>query len=129
MMRETYEKSQELQPLCDAVRSLVERRAYDECEKLLCDAMGRYPHAPEPHNLMGVLQEKLGNHLLAMKHFRAAWALDPTYRPVRQNLDSFASFTSSQPIAFDESDCAAEMHTSIKLVYDEQGIGHFIKGK
>ena len=27
--------------------------------------------------------------MAAMKHFRAAWALDPSYEPARKNLESF----------------------------------------
>lgn len=27
-----------------------------------------------------------------MKHFRAAWCLDPTYLPARENMSNFSSF-------------------------------------
>ena len=40
--------------------------------------MAENPHGAVPHNLMGILLEKESNHVLAMKHFRAAYALDPT---------------------------------------------------
>ncbi len=118
----------DLQALCSEVRALVERREYAECEKRIYDAMGRYPHAPEPHNLLGVLLEKQGDHLLAMKHFRAAWALDPAYRPVRQNLDHYASFYGCEAAAFDESDVKDEAPLAkVDIAYDERGIGHVAK--
>jgi len=116
------------QTLCDQVRELIGLNDFDECERLICDAMGKAPHAPEPNNLLGILLEKQGDHLLAMKHFRAAWALDPTYRPVRQNLDNYASFCAYSPAAYDESDCKDEPSLSkVEIVYDQRGIGHVVK--
>ena len=49
--------------------------------------MAENPHCAIPHNLMGILLEKEANHVLAMKHFRAAYALDPTYIPARYNME------------------------------------------
>lgn len=94
-----------LKVLCDAVRIFAEGKDYTECELLIFEAMKTYPHSPQPHNLIGIILEKQGNHMLAMKHFRAAAALDPAYLPARQNLTSFGTFFSSGGYAFDESDC------------------------
>lgn len=102
------ESKKELNELCTSVRRLTIAEEYRECERLISDAMGKYPHAAEPHNLFGVILEKEGDHLAAMKHFRAAWALDPTYLPARQNLDSFGTFFSLGRTAYDESDCLEE---------------------
>jgi Flp pilus assembly protein TadD len=128
MKRETSEEIRDLQALCIEVRTLVELREYAECERRIYDAMGRHPHAPEPHNLLGILLEKQDDHLLAMKHFRAAWALDPAYRPVRQNLDHYASFYGREAPAFDDSDIKDEPTLAkVDIVYDERGIGHVVK--
>ena len=81
------------------------KSAYQECKELITAAMGKYPHAPHPHNLIGILFEKMGDHHAAIKHFRAAWALDPAYLPARRNLDRFASYYSKGACAFDETDC------------------------
>lgn len=99
------ENQQELSVLCSAVRELVGLKKYRECESLIKEAMRKYPHAPEPHNLIGILLEKEGDLLTAMKHFRAAWALDPAYIPARCNLERFGSFYPKGPCAFDETDC------------------------
>ena len=116
------------QALCDRVRELIDRQDFAECEKLLCDAMSAHPHAPEPHNLLGILLETQGDHLLAMKHFRAAWALDPTNRPVRQNLDNYASFYARGATAYDDSDCTDEPSlSSVEIEYDQRGIGHVVR--
>lgn len=118
------ESKKALNMLCSIVRELADKGEYGKCEFLISDAMGKYPHAPEPHNLTGVLLEKNGDHAAAMRHFRAAWALDPTYLPARQNLESFGTFYSKGLYAFDESDCPKEKHAEYVTVYDEHGIGH-----
>lgn len=95
---------EELATLCASVRDLATKRKYDACVKAICQAMERFPHAPHPHNLLGIILEKRGDHLTAMKHFRAAWALDPTYLPAQHNLNTYGTFYSSGICAFDESD-------------------------
>lgn len=121
------ESKKELNTLCTSVRRLALSDEYGECERLIADAMGKYPHAPETHNLMGVILEKEGNHMTAMKHFRAAWALDPTYLPARQNLDTFGTFFSHGKSAFDESDCKEEKLEEYVTEYDANGIGHVVR--
>lgn len=90
----TDNQKEELNALCNSVRELMYMGNYRECEYFISQAMQKYPHAPEPHNLFGLLLEKLGDHIDAMKHFRAAWALDSSYLPARKNLDSFGTFVS-----------------------------------
>ena len=70
--------------------------------------MADYPSAPQPYNLMGIVLEKTGNHPAAMKHFRAAWALDPTYVPANRNLERYGTFHSGIKEAYDECDCFAQ---------------------
>jgi len=102
---EQSDERRELLALCGQIRELVQRRDFVSAKRLVSVAMGDHPHAPEPHNLLGVLLEMRGDHAAAMKHFRAAWALDPTYVPARQNLDTFGTFLSRGRCAYDESDC------------------------
>ncbi len=45
------------------------------------------PDAAEPHNLFGILMEKQGCHISAMKHFRAAWSFG-SFLPARKNIDN-----------------------------------------
>lgn len=93
-----------LNELSSLIKELVMKEKYKECEKLIYKAMNDYPHAPQPHNLLGIVLEKTGNHMLAMKHFRASWALDPTYRPANHNLQNYGTFFSNGRCAFDEND-------------------------
>jgi len=117
-----------LTDLCNAVRKLVGEGQYKESSVLIANAMGLYPHAPEPHNLMGVLLEKVNDHVSAMKHFRAAWALDPTYIPARFNINQYGDFTcKNRKDAFDESDCPISSDKNLyKTEYDENGIGRLV---
>ena len=116
-----------LDALCNRVRESVKHGEYDSCYQWIREAMADYPDAPHPHNLMGIILEKQGNHPGAMKHFRAAWALDPTYTPAEQNLKTYATFYGSGRCAFDESDFAQEDPEACSISYDSHGIGHVIR--
>jgi DNA-binding NtrC family response regulator len=48
---------------------------------------------PEAFNLLGVLLEMSGNKLEAQKNYRAALALDPTYKPADENLSRTTGLT------------------------------------
>lgn len=115
-----------LDELCTSIRQLVLEKEYETCKQMICQAMVRFPHAPQPHNLWGIVLEKMGNHPLAMKHFRAAWALDPTYLPAEHNLETYGTFISRGDCAFDESDLPSTQPSNFTIVYDERGVGRVI---
>lgn len=98
------QSNEQLNNLCTSIRTFVSNGDYESCIAPICEAMRQNPHAPHPHNLLGIVLEKMGNHLEAMKHFRAAWALDPTYTPASHNLNTYGTFFSKGICAFDESD-------------------------
>lgn len=127
MLKKKYKKD-ELTMLCEDVRHLIEDKQFDTCEKRITESMQEHPHAPQPHNLMGILLEKRGDHIKAMKHFRAAWALDPTYVPARRNMERFCNLYPKGECAFDESDCQRENKRSrYETIYDEYGVGHMVR--
>lgn len=103
----------ELMPAIMQAQELIRERRYKECEAVICAAMFEYPHDAVPHNLMGLLLESRNCHVEAMKHFRASYALDPTYKPAAWNLDCFGSFTRPHPCAYFEEDCRS--YTKPKL--------------
>lgn len=133
----------ELDILCSSVRDLSEAGNYTAAKEMIGNAMCRYPDAPHPHNLMGVVLEKLGDHGTAMKHFRAARALDPSYLPAGHNLDVYGTFFAGGRCAYDESDLPiSNLHgsditynkrvighviTKNEIKYDEYGIGHVVR--
>ncbi|MDP4109283.1 MAG: hypothetical protein Q8878_04565 [Bacillota bacterium] len=67
----------------ESLRSLDFDKAYE----LITDAIKLNPDAPEPHNLLGIWFELKGQGDKARKHYRAAYALDPTFKPACRNLE------------------------------------------
>jgi Flp pilus assembly protein TadD len=108
------EKNDESTSLYKAIIGLLKENNIIDSEPLLVKAIGKYPHAPEPHNLMGIWLERNRNHILAMKHFRAAWSLDPTYLPARHNLELYGTFSPKGHCAFEVSDCQCEVNTKVR---------------
>ena len=68
VMEEETEKEY-LNQLCEEVRSLIHDYHIEESREKICEAMKDCPDAAEPHNLFGILMEKQGCHISAMKHF------------------------------------------------------------
>lgn len=104
-MEDKQNKEFDTSKICNQVRDLIHNENYITCYNLIVEEMKHCPHAPYPHNLLGMLLEQQGNHTLAMKHFRASWALDPTYLPARHNLEIYGTFYKNGVGAYDESDC------------------------
>lgn len=128
--REAETEKEYLNQLCEEIRSLICDYHIEESREIVCDAMKEYPDAAEPHNLFGILMEKRGNHITAMKHFRAAWALDPTFLPARKNMENYGSFARPSEAAYTMEDCRREeTKERFKIEYDENGVGHVVKRK
>ena len=120
-----------MQNLTARVRALVAQRHFSEAEDEAAQAMAAAPHDAQLHNLMGIIAESRNDHVQAMKHFRAAWALNPTYRPARINMERYGSFSRQMPRpVYDETECApcpAESRPAYRVEYDKHGIGHVIR--
>lgn len=92
--------------LGEEIRAYLRDGKFKECEKAIYRAMYKYPHAAAPHNLLGIYLEKTGNHIEAMRHFRAACDLEPTYLPAEQNLIVYGTFCPGRKVcAFNLKDC------------------------
>ena len=99
---------EELFDLIAKAKDMINHNEFDACEALLATAMFQSPHSAVPHNLMGLMLEKKRKHEDAMKHFRAAYALDPAYAPSRWNLEGFAESYRTRNEAFFTGDCHFE---------------------
>jgi DNA-binding response OmpR family regulator len=64
----------------------LDRREFDEAERLVRRAIDRDPRSAVAHNLMGVLHLRLGEHHAAYHSFRAALSADRHYEPALENL-------------------------------------------
>ena len=102
----------ELNTLCASVRELLHSNNVDRLEQAkekIAKAMQEYPDAAQPHNLMGIVKEIENDHDGAMKHFRAAYALNPKDKVVRMNMDSLCAF-----ILWEENYCLEMKKQKIK---------------
>lgn len=80
----TYEDHIEL-----AKRS-ISQQEFEAAAARIRQAIATDATKPEAFNLLGVLMEMDGNRLEAQKNYRAALALDPTYKPAQENLSRTA---------------------------------------
>jgi hypothetical protein len=128
-MKENHNSDEEymFKDLCSQVRKLIKNREFESCYKMVTEEMKNSPHAPEPHNLLGMLLEKEDNHSLAMKHFRAAWALDPTYLPARYNLEVYGMSFYGGLGAYDREDCPILEESTYGTKYNENKIGQIVR--
>lgn len=123
----TEHTNKNLLTFCQNAKKMILAGDYEKCKKLSCETMYEYPNAAQPHNILGIVFEKTGNHRQAMNHFRAALALDATYRPASQNLDTYGTFYSYGRCAYDEEDCQPEQPEHCCIEYDDHHIGHVVR--
>jgi DNA-binding NtrC family response regulator len=71
----------------ELIKRCLNDRHFEAAAEHARQAIGVDPARPEAFNLLGVLYELAGNHEEAMKQYRVAVDLDPTYRPAWQNLN------------------------------------------
>lgn len=86
-------------------------------------------NAPEWHNLLGIFSEIKGDLILAGKHYRASYALDPTYKPASRNLYRITCFYYKfDKESLDYGDKPEKEDTLVYFIkYDEKNIGHLNK--
>lgn len=113
----------------DAAKKALKAGDYIFAEENIKKAMIENPHSPSVHNLYGILEELLKEDNLAHKHYRAAYALDPTYKPASRNLERITAFevrNSKKHIDFgDEPE--DEEDTIYIIEYDQNHVGHLRK--
>ncbi len=66
---------------------------YDRARVLLGQAVQEDQNQPEYHNLLGIIAELRRDLVLACRHYRAAYALDPSYEPANRNLARITSYS------------------------------------
>lgn len=82
----------------ELAKKKINERKFDAANSHLKKAIAINPANPEAFNFLGLLSEVQGNILNAQKNYRAALALDPTYKPARKNLDRSTSYDASHNI-------------------------------
>jgi len=113
----------------DSAKIALKEGNYTLAEERIKAAMIENPHSPIVHNLYGILEELLKEDNLAHKHYRAAYALDPTYKPAIRNLERITAFgkrTSKKSIDFGD-DPEDEEDNLYMIEYDNNHVGHLRK--
>jgi Flp pilus assembly protein TadD len=76
----------------------------DEAYGCIVKSIVLNPNAPQPQNLLGLWYEITGNTDLARRHYRAAYSLDPTYKPACVNLERVSALFGSRFLPLDFGD-------------------------
>lgn len=81
----------------------INNQDLEEGHKYVKKAVSLDTSKPEAFNLLGVILEYKNNPLEAQKQYRAALALDPSFKPAQQNLERTSQFEySKKDIKIDE---------------------------
>jgi Flp pilus assembly protein TadD len=83
-----------------SLRHHEQEKAYYE----IIEAMRIFPDSPQPHNLLGIWFEINGDDIMARRHYRAAYSLDPTFKPACKNIERICTFENPEPFAYDFGD-------------------------
>lgn len=70
----------------DKAKKYILNKEYNNAELLLKNALIFNSSSAEIENLLGIIEEKRGNILLAQRYYRAALAFEPCYLPADNNL-------------------------------------------
>ncbi len=71
----------------EAAKKTISEGDLDKAAGFVKEAAKADPTKPEAQNLLGAILEMKGDWLAALKNYRAALALDPTYKPADQNVE------------------------------------------
>lgn len=77
---------QDYETYLQIVKKLLNERQWAEAQAHCQQAIGLDPQRPEAFNLLGALHDIQREHPAAMKMYRVALDLDPTYKPAQFNL-------------------------------------------
>lgn len=85
------------QSILRLAKDCASKRQFDTAIARAKEAIGIDPSQPEAFNLLGELQEILGDHSEAVKNYRVAVNLDPTYKRAKDNLSRATRSPKSRP--------------------------------
>lgn len=86
----SFSVSNDYDELITLARQAAQQFDFDQARQLIGEALKLAPERPEGLTLLGQITEHLGDCLEALKLYRAAYSLDPTYQPAQENLDRAA---------------------------------------
>jgi DNA-binding NtrC family response regulator len=87
------EKAKGYETHVELAKKCIQQGQFEAAQEHVRAAIAADATKPEGFNLLGVLLEMSGNKLEAQKNYRAALALDPTYKPANENLSRTTGLT------------------------------------
>lgn len=103
-MRKTNEAYEE--KIREAIE-LLRNCKYEAAQNCIHEAILINDNGVEAQNLIGAYYELIGDRLMALRHYRAAYALEPSYEYANLNIErlTYNNFigTSNAPLLGDES--------------------------
>ena len=92
----------------ELAKKCIGQREFDAAAEHVRQAIAADASKAEGLNLIGAILELQGDRSAALKNYRAAIALDPTYKPAMANLDRAASWPRSGGIELEERNQAED---------------------
>ena len=92
---DSTESTSEYQSSLKSATNFARKRDFDKAIAQAKKAIGCDPSQPQAFDLLGQLQETLGDFDSAIKNYRVAIDLDPTFQPAKDHLDRATSFSDS----------------------------------
>ncbi len=93
-LEQSGEKAATFNDFLHLAKAEINKRNFNEAFELLKKAAALDNEKPEPFNLMGIIYELKNRQAEAMKMYRAALALEPSYHPANENLQRASEFVS-----------------------------------
>ncbi|WP_019509331.1 response regulator [Pleurocapsa sp. PCC 7319] len=84
---DSVESASEYKSSLKSAKNSARQRDFNNAVAQAKKAIGSDPSKPEAFDFLGRLQETLGDFDSAIKNYRVAISLDPTYKPAKNNLD------------------------------------------
>jgi len=85
--KKDIDEIEDFDKMLNLAKSEINKKNFDKAQEYLNEATGINSEKPEPFNLLGVIYELKNKQSEAMKMYRAAIALDPSYKPANDNLN------------------------------------------
>ena len=84
------------------INKQIDEGRLEQAEQSIRTTLADFPERPEPYNLLGAVLELKSRWPEAVKFYRAALDLDPTYKPAITNLDRATSFSRAGRVVLEE---------------------------
>jgi DNA-binding response OmpR family regulator len=95
------EQAVDYETLLEFIKKCLSNRQFDEADTYLRRAVAQSPQRPEAITLLGILLEMQNHKLEALKLYRAALSLDPTYQFAQHNLSRATTLEPKHGIIFE----------------------------